>query len=487
MGFAISIDGINVTQYVNWPEVSVTDGADARGDTLEFPMMLIKSAIDGGLESPKCGMIVRLVIDGTALFEGAITSVTRTPFSSNITKLTISCDDYTFMLDKILVAIQERPEELAGTRIKYLLETYCSNFADYSGWSSKISNGLTIPAEGYDYDSLSSIFDRICEATGYVWYVEFNETISGRPKLVFDSGDADGNKSPLNASYSNTLNIDTNLEIGGVVVTESISDIANVVIVKDYSQKSDNQLEWQSVADGTQNFFSLPMEPFSVDDEDVTVKISSDGGSTWTERSVALDPLDGSEESLAGEEGKAYLCVLNWGVRIPEVDPIPEGSIISVEYNYNIPDRVGVFIDIDSINEMARRDGTNGEYHLMMSLSEFRIDSPSDNGFDPIEFYAQMVLDERAWPEISGDFTVLEPSPITGMSGWRSGQMFKIWSEDRDIFDIKKWVKGGWDDNDKVAAKVYVTGVTRSFVSIDESTTDILSQTKISFSTRLRR
>jgi len=487
MGVAIELDNVDVTAYVNIPTISIQDGAASMGDSLEFDMYIPWADLDAEtVAKPKPGNVVVLIIDSTREFEGVV-ATTDDSFQNPETMLVnVIVSDYTAFLDRRLVAKQEYAEGAAGTRIKTILQEFAPDFTDYSNWDDNIATGLDVPKEGYDYEPASGIFDRLSEATGYAWYVGFDASVAGRPKIYFfPDSDVSANASPLNnGTYSNILDLDANLEIGGVTVTEDVSSLFNVVIIKDYAQQSDNAYEHNVLADGAQSFFKLPMPPMN--EVDMTVE-TKHGEDEWVTKTLALDPLDGSAESIEGQANYAYVCVMNWGVRFPTTDMPASGDYVKVSFDYAIPDRVAVFMDPDSINEMARREGSDGEHQVMISLPDYRIDSPSDTGYDPIEFYGNMLLDSHAWPLISGGFSIYEPSNTTTMTGWRSGQYFKIKSKVRDIYDIRHWVisgRGDWDSGDKIAVTVFITSVTKKIIQVTDGGTILM--TNIEFSTRLR-
>jgi len=239
-------------------------------------------------------------------------------------------------------------------------------------------------------------------------------------------------------------------------------------MIKDFQQKSDLTYTHRFMADGEQSFFALPMEPWSELSEDITVKVSKDGGATWTERILELDPLDGRPETIQGVPGRAYICVFNWGVRFPTVDLPSAGDLVEVDYRYVIPERVFVYFDPDSIDEMARREGSDGHHEIMISLPDYRVST-----LDPIKFYAEMILRRNAWPILTGSLE-------TFLRGWRSGQFFYVQSAVRDIFDVAHWVKTG--RGEKVPVRVWVEQVRKKIVSLAGAKAVI--RTSVDFSSR---
>ena len=478
MSTEIYIAEEDVSSYIDFRSITITDGAQSRGDTLAFEMKIPYDELGVYVEKPRPGNVVVVVVDTVKFFEGPVISCDDTFLNSRTMLVGVECSDYTFFLDRKYIAKVELPITSSGERIKTLLGEFASEFCWGEGWDSHIANGLPLPKEGYDYEQFSSVIDRICEATGYGWHVGFDPTTDGRPTVYFYSAIDD--VSPLNDDYSNILNIDTNIDIGGVQVREDISNLHNVVIVKDFSEKKDTPYSEKYVADGSQTFFKLPMEPFSVEDTSISVQPGGEG--EFIERTVALDPLTGEDDEIIGVPGYAYLCILNWGIRFPTSDYPADGDIIKIDYNYVIPDRIIPLYDMDSINEMARREGNDGEHQVVISLPDYRVDG--SGGYNAAEFYGNMILNKHAWPEISGSFEVYEPSSFSGMEGWKAGQNFSLYSEIRDIYDIRHWVRTG--RGEKIPVTVWVTSISRTIVQ-PSSPGNTRFRTKINFSTNLGR
>lgn len=478
MGVVLEVAGEDITSYVDFRNIEVVDGAESRGDTLNFTAHIPYSDLGSSVDKPRPGNVAVLTVDGSKLFEGPVISSDDRFFNSQVMAIDVQCSDYTFFLDRKHIAKVEMGVQNAGDRIESLLQEFAAEFTDYASWDSGIATGLPLPKEGYDYEQFSSVMDRVCEAIGYSWHVGFDASVEGRPKMFFYI--STNATSPLNTDYSNILDLDSNIEIGGVTTREDISNLHNVVIVKDFSEKNDDEYSQEYVADGHQTFFKLPMEPFDL--EDTSVSVQPGGTGDFIPRTVALDPLTAEDEEVAGIEGYAYLCILNWGVRFPTTDYPSEGDVVKVDYNYVVPDRIIPLYDKDSIDEMARRQGNDGHHEVVVSLPDYRVDS--SEGYNAAEFYGYMLLERHAWPEISGSFTVMEPSTVTDMEGWEAGQYFDVESDVRDIYDIQHWVETGRGEKEPV--RVWITRVTRHIKQITDAD-GTLFETKVDFSTVLRR
>jgi len=444
MALTFTIGGQDVLGWVDVPSVTITDGLSAKQDSMRFDMVIPFSDLDAGnVEKPRPGNVVSVAIDGTKEFEGIITTVSDFFLNPEVMRCEVECSDYVVFLDRKLVTKQEYPEQSAGARIKAILEEFCPDF--YTD-TSYIEDGLTLPPEGYDYEVPSSIFDRISDSTGYTWYVDYDMKVHFFAEENYNS--------PLD---DNLLDLDSTELIGGVEVVEDIANLYNVVIVKDFRRKSDNRYVHDFQADGVESFFKQPFEPWSASSDDVSVSVKPAGGTAFIPRLIAKDPLDGSTETLEGQEGYAYVCVVNEGIRFPTCDLPGEGDIVRFEYNYALPEEVHIAHDLDSIRFMSEREGENsdGEHHVLLSLPDFRV---SDIG--TLEYAAQLVLANHAWPEIRGSFSTIR------VSGWSPGQYMYVTSNVRDIYDVETYAKTG----EKIAARVWVTQVTKRIVVADGET-----------------
>jgi len=428
------IDWLNKYDLVDVLTLQVTDGLGATGDSLRFSLRAPSDYASSGSELPLAGQIVRLVIDDVKLFEGVIQQVSNAWGAGNEVAATCVANSYVVLLNRHLVAESEMPEASAGARIRALLREYASPFADDLSY---IQEGPTIPAQGYDYQKLASVINSIAGSVGYLWYVDFDKRVHFFADLDQDA--------PITS-----IDADTETRIGNLVVDEDASDIANVVILKDFVSKNKNKLSHKVKADGDTSFFALPMPPFSLEDTEVYVK--PEGSDTWVEKLVVEDPLNGRSESIQGDAGLAYLCLFNEGVRFPEADMPGPGDTVRVDYNPEIPDRVAIVFDEDSIREFARREGGDGHHEIVVSVSDFHVDDER-----PVYLLGQLLLRRRAWPVLTGSFSLR----TTNLGEWKAGQTFTIQSTIRDIFDLRKWVAS--DYTTKSPVRVWVDKVVRKF------------------------
>ena len=294
---AITIADRDAVAYIDLRNVSIQERAAGQGNALTCVAYIPASALQGSFFKPKPGQVLEMEVNDERVFKGPIITTTDSWVNPEVMQVELDAQDWTFFLNRRLVVKQEYPAQKAGERIRSILSEFLSG---EGFWISEgdVENSLEVPAQGYDYEEASSVFDELAEATGYHWYPDFDKQIH----FVPETDDA----SPLSASYDNILDLDSNTEIGDVVVTEDVSGLHNVVVIKDFQERSSYPRTDEWVADGEQTFFPLYIEPFSLDD--VRVWVKKYGTDEWVEREVQQDPLDGSPESISGVPGRAYVC-----------------------------------------------------------------------------------------------------------------------------------------------------------------------------------
>lgn len=441
-----SISWIARYPYGALNQVSVSDGLGSMDDTLSLPMIFPISFVTGGNELPLAGQVVRLVVEDVKLFEGIIPAVNnKWGVNNTVIETAVTAASYASLLNTRLVVKNDAAKQTAGARIRSLLTDFGDVFNDDMKY---IKNGLTVPVESYDYQSLASIISKLASMTGYMWYVDFDKRIHFFADLDEDA--------PITA-----IDVDTITTIGDIEINNDASSIVNVVIVKDFSSMNPNTENYTAPADGFQSFWGLPMPPFSLENTEVYVKPEGENTS-WIQRTLVEDPLDGSTGSIEGSLGMAFLCLFNEGIRFPTSDLPGAGSRIKASYNPEEPERVTVVFDEDSIAEFARREGTDGHHEMVISASDFRVETD-----EPLLKLGQIVLNRKAWPIISGSFTVY----TTNYGEWLPGQTFTIVSINRDIFDVKTWVIS--DYITKSPVRVWVTSVKRRFEATNDGILEI--------------
>ena len=430
MPVLVYVGGVNRSNWFDKRTISIEDNFGARGKTARATIT-VDSSLGSPPSRPLAGQVFRIVVDGTEESEGPIVTVTDRLWNPDVYEAEVAAGDYTLWLDRKLVSAKiARPSELAGDRIRFFLGKFCPDFT-----AGTIGNGDTVPAQSYDYAEMSAICDELSESSGYTWWVDSDKKLHFVPEVT--------EVAPIAA-----IDLDTNLDVSDVDVTEDWSDLHNVLILKDFKLYSEEYYSYIKKADGVQTFFGLPYVPWSVASTQVR-SVQADGTTkNWTVEED--ESVTEGETDFVGEEGKVYLCISNWGVRFGKIDPPEEDEIVYVDYAYTLQDQVIIEESTASIAEMASRTGTDGRFEKMISSPNMKAASVTD-----AQYYAQMVLARGAWPVVRGSFN-------TFLSGWESGQTFTVISANRDIDDVQ---------NPGNPVRVWVQGVTKGVVVLAEGET----------------
>jgi len=455
VAFTFTIDGADFRSYLELSSLEVSEGLEPHGDTCSFEVEIPNSLVPGSVDRPTSGNPVVVKIGSVTHFKGTVAEVTENPFNPGVTRYSCTCTDFTRWLDRELIAT-ERPSELAGTRIRALVDWVSGELEGIFPFGySHVDNGYTVGEETYDYVTLSSVLDSLAETCGYHWYVDFDKDIH-----FYDVGSV-GNESPLNTSYSNTLDLDdeaVNLVIGNVILNEDSTQVKNRIFVKGYSEKDANVRYEEAEAEADKSFYKLYQAPWDAASTTVTVQT---GTAPPVSRIVIADPLDGAAATLEGKSGQAYICCFNMGLRFPLADLPTAGDIIKIGYHSELPDRISMFEDRASIDFFADRESfgaedvnqSSGVHSFMISIPDVRVTS-----IDPIEEMGEYLLRRYAWPARSGSLMTFT------LTGWKPGQYFYLTSDSRDLYDYETYAK----TDIKESLTMYVHQVVKTFWIVDD-------------------
>ena len=405
MAISVYIGEVDRSAWFDKRTIVVEDTFGARGKTAHATITVDTNA-GAPPTRPLAGQVFRVVIDGTEEFEGPIVTVTDHLFNPDVYEAEVAAEDYTKWLDRKLVSAKiARPSELAGDRIKFFLSKFCLDFTE-----GTINDGDTVPSQAYDYVEMSAIMDELSEACGYTWWADSDKQVHFVPEVT--------EVAPIAA-----VDLDTELQLGDITVTEDWSDLHNVLILKDFKRYSEEYYSYEKKADGIQSFFGLPYEPWSVATTQVRSVNTEGTTKTWTVKED--ESVIAGETDFIGVPTEAYLCLSNWGVRFGKGDKPGEDEIVYVDFAYTLQDQDITVTDGASVTEMQSRTGTNGEFEKMISSPNLKATSN-----DTALHFAQMILARGAWPVVRGSFN-------TFLSGWKSGQTFTITSAKRSIAEVK--------------------------------------------------
>jgi len=418
---------INAVEYIAYTRIGTINPhaslRDRAGTLSGLELVIPYTGATPAVAIPRAGQEVILTVDGTREFAGVVQRVSESVYGSTSYTYSVDCADYVRWFDRHLVQGVKYPPgdaegltDTAGAIIRAMISDYANQGA--ITWDvSLVEDGPEIPQQTFDFDPPSSAIDRIAKIINYRWEINVQR------QIVFTPVSGAASVAPIA-----TVDWETQTQISDMQLSEVADQIANVAYIKDTKSVAidDNGdplsfTEEVGEADGYQSFWPLGYEPANYDGTTVTVTPTVGAPVTYTVANGGL-----LKENIDGKPGdgstvnKAFLCLPNWGVRLPAVPAA--GSRIKVEYPYlDISPKVTSVRDAASITEVRTREGatnSDGIYEEVYGASDLINVSQ-----DAIRARAQLYLSQRGH-KFTGTMTVFG-------TGWKPGQYFRFTSTKR--------------------------------------------------------
>jgi len=364
MNISISISGIDRTDDIDFDTISKTDAINEEKDTLSFCV----DKTDGHGFVPEVNQEVVMQIDGQTEFGGAITQVKKSLVDGRRVVFEVECCDYTQYLNRKLVL-----KSYANKTANYIITDIVSEYApDFT--VNNVDCDIQIKTMLFNRMTVSECLEKLSEATGYYWYVDYDKDIH-----FFAQED---NAAPFSITDDNGNALKNTLEI-----TDSIDQIRNSVTIRGSEERGVERTETYI---GVEDQMIFPLaNKFA---EEPTVEV--DGVAV----DVGVDYLTGEEEAdcFWSYEQKSLRFKSSMASKKVEITGIPMFPIL-----VKIP-------EWNSINEY-------GEY-------EFFKEDKSITSRSEAYQYAMAQLAAYKDGVIEGEFE-------TDVAGLRSGQIINVNSE----------------------------------------------------------
>lgn len=345
-----------------------------------------------------------LIYDGTTkLFGGYITDIEKVQESVKTVRFKISGSDYTDLLDR-KYATKSYSNQNVNAIISDLISTYAAGLGITT---NNVNCGITVANISFDYKPLSECLEELADITAYDFYIDENKDVHFFAREL--------NPAPFNITDSNG-----NIIKNSLVFREEGSQITNSIFVRGGEEKSnafpDSDKE-KLVADGQQRTF-LYQYKYS----NVSVYISTDGGTNWTQKTLGIDYID---------DPASYDCLYNFNekaIKFRENNKPANGHIVRIGGNPWVP-----------IIIQAREPNSISQY----GERQIRIVDKSINSREMARDRAKAELNSHTEKIVSGSFETLT-------SGLRAGQLININSS---IFGV---------DYDYVVMRVSISMITHN-------------------------
>ena len=410
----------DISNYVNYKSVSITDSNQIKADTLSFDMTVISRAT----RAPESGNTISILdtTTGNYEFSGIVESVREEMINPITFRYSCDCIDWIKIFDRHLVV-----EKFGSQTVKTIIGTILSDYANkgYSNWTpfTYESGGLDNIEVGetldFDFREPSACLDELAEKVGAQWYIGFDRVLRfARPESfgLVTIAPIDGNILKLDSDISS---------YGDMILTESIGNIKNVVYITDAKKKDEITQQQRFDGAGKKNQYYqmgfIMFLPPKVSDwsSSISAKITDQSSTEVLQRNLT-DIRSNSEASGEETNQTIYVDANANSVRLPDKFLLGASERLIVTA-YKAVDSPAPFPNSISIELMKSREnlGSDGIYEYKKSEPALW-DATGQNQ----DLSATVILNRYSMPVITGEF-------YSYLSGWRAGMAFTIQSNIR--------------------------------------------------------
>lgn len=390
-GVKITIGGQDYTQYVDLKTVKIDSNISVNSDTAEFNVIIPQKA----LPRPKGGQEVIIWNGSNKEFAGVVLLPHEEALAPDRMLYDVKCRDYVYWLDKRVV-VNSYANMSAGNILLDIVNNFTQGFTTNHVLGTDSS--FNVPFIKFDHTSVSAAFQKLADAVGYNWWIDYNKDIHFSP--------INTTTSPLPA---NQLLADTDTHnYSDLYIEEDVSQVRNQIYFVGHKVAAQYQITEKFVADGQETQFKLNYEP----SHKLTQTIVKQGATVYTSKN---DLTDGTATKTTND-GCAYIHFVNQTVRF-NVAPA-NGTVISVTYQPRY-EYVNMYNDPNAMQVMKQRDLMDGVYEYMVRDQQLSGDDTS-----LVDTRGKIELNKYAYPHISGEF-------YSYLQGWATGQYFKFSSNNR--------------------------------------------------------
>lgn len=358
----IKIDGTDRTTPIPHWSIQITGVITKQIDTCSFT---VKDASAMGIAELD-EVIISNVAEDTRYFAGYITVPTKVVRGVEF-DLACVCQDYTYLLDKVIVNWQFIGMTDAAI-ITDLFSTYLSSI-EATTYVEALLTAAQIPEITFNRVTLKQALEMLAEMSGGDWYVDYGPG-PGSQKAYLHYFAVETNVAPYDISDSPDLSATFPAE--GLSVTRDATDHINLVTVVGGDYLSDDT-DFLYAADGTQTLVQLDYEFEPPDGETkplVYTNSGTDGTPSWTAKTVGIDYIDNPAN---------YDLLFNKVQKLLKFAAAPPDLKLSVKLSgrYEVPLRQrvrdqasydtyglwleGVLVDADIVDKQVAKERAKGE------------------------------------------------------------------------------------------------------------------------------
>jgi len=445
----------DITPYVQTETIQIVNSAKVKTDSLSFEMIAPAG------KRPHPGQPIAVYWNHFWLENGELKSEIETLFAGSIVSVTqrwlspkegfhfeVEAQDWTRIFDKHLITYkQEIPvpahEIIVGkwdlTRNEWEVEPLISRLPgdagfepDKPGYGFKAYIKGQAPAgeKGYvekavdpvtgedikisvnfDLQTLSSCMDEIADRVGYSWKIDFDRNVHFYRSWPVTE--------PLTGQFQ-LLRAEDLINWGDLLIREDVSEIKNVVTVKDAKQKAETEVIEELRQPGPT--FRIPDKPFipyrwpglTYDQRNAFVRVWAYDATDALQGEYNLDLFTGI---TTGDEWQAFLSPAKQMLILSDraQEAFKAGNwYLKIRYFPVVDAGPQVFPDPEGIELIAKREGWwDGRYEYVTSEPQLEFEEAGEEA----KYFADVLLARWSRPKYTGSFRSFK-------RGWKAGTRF---------------------------------------------------------------
>lgn len=234
MDISITINGVDRTSSIHWSGFKIGYNVNQEVDTYDFSLRIPVPAA----WQPSVAQEV-VVQDGTdTIFAGRIQRIERSVAAAGLDTFTVSVSDYTADLEQHIVLARYQ-----GETVQDIIDDLIADAA-LPFTTTNVDGTQVINTIAFNNITVAQAIQRLAEAVGYSWYVDFDKDIHFFAK--------EGELSPFALADDNGSYVYKTLEL-----TDDLSQVRNVVTVRGGEYVSEEERTETLSGDGTRLQFGL--------------------------------------------------------------------------------------------------------------------------------------------------------------------------------------------------------------------------------------
>jgi len=218
MDININVNSIDRTDKVLFPTLSITDTINHNKDTATF-------SVRSNGWTPEVDDEIIITDNGTRMFAGAITAVSKQTDVIDSVIFDVECTDYSFYLDRKLVL-----DRFRNQTVNFIVDFLLDKYDDEGFTMNNVQGEQRIGSITFNRITLSECLQKLADVTGFSWYVDYHKDIHFFPR--------NAEPAPFELTDAGGTYVWNSLQ-----VTNNINQIRNIVIVEGGEERGNERTE----------------------------------------------------------------------------------------------------------------------------------------------------------------------------------------------------------------------------------------------------